>query len=93
MEKSSGVSMVVRKLSIGTDYKNCMNYVAGQLVLGGTHKVFEIIEEAESVSIFIENDKKEVVIWKKIGKTTPHTIEYNIDYEITSQFFSKSGRG
>tara|TARA_R110000796_G_scaffold13008_1_gene42575 strand:+ start:512 stop:730 length:219 start_codon:yes stop_codon:yes gene_type:complete len=71
--------MVIRKISIGTDYKSSMNYIVGQNALNNTHTIFDIIEGDESIAIWIANQKQEVVRWKKISKTTPHTIEYNIN--------------
>ena len=56
-----------------------MNYIVGQNALNNTHTIFDIIEGDEFVSIWIANQKQEVVRWKKISKTTPHTIEYNIN--------------
>ena len=48
---------LIRKISIGRDYKtDAMHYSTGQEVFGG-HTIVEIIEEDDSYNIFIEKDK------------------------------------
>jgi hypothetical protein len=71
--------MVIRKVSIGTDYKSSMNYIVGQSVINGAHLIYDIIKTDDSITIWIENENSEVVKWKSISITTPHTIEYNIN--------------
>jgi hypothetical protein len=69
----------IRKISIGTDYKNSMHYVVGQEVIG-SYKIHSIIQvEDNSVVIWIEKDM-EVVCWKSINKSYPMIIEYNINF-------------
>lgn len=72
--------MVIRKISVGSDYKNAMNYMHNQSVLQGNYKIHLIRQtEAGDIEIFIEaND--EVVLWKKINSNMPFLIEYNIDF-------------
>jgi hypothetical protein len=70
--------MVIRRISIGTDYKSSMNFIHGQSVMGGKHKIHLIKEVIEGFEIWVENSKQEVTKWKEISKSTPHTIEYNI---------------
>ena len=74
--------MLIRKIAVGSDYKNAMNYVVGQSVLGGTHTVYSISESKEgSVSVWVYNEElKEVVMWKKFNKNTPIHFEFNIDF-------------
>jgi hypothetical protein len=74
--------MLIRKIAVGSDYKNAMNYVVGQTVLGGTHTVYSISESKEgSVSVWVYNEElKEATVWKKFNKNTPVHFEYNIDF-------------
>ena len=58
-----------------------MNYIHGQRVLRDTYSIHEIKETTDSYEIWIENEINEVLRWKKISKTTPHTLEYNINLE------------
>ena len=70
---------LIRKISIGRDYKNdAMHYSVGQEVFGG-HTITEIIEEADSYNIFITK-KDEVLPWKTFNKNMAVAIEYNLDY-------------
>ncbi len=72
--------MVIRKISVGSDYKNAMNYMHNQSVLQGNYKIHLIRQtDAGDIEIYIEaND--EVVLWKKINGSMPFLIEYNIDF-------------
>lgn len=74
--------MLIRKIAVGSDYKNAMNYVVGQSVLGGSHTVYSISESEEgSVAVWVFNEElKEVVMWKKFNSNTPIHFEYNIDF-------------
>jgi len=79
LEKSR-IKMVIRKISVGADYKNAMNYMHNQSVLQGNYKIHLIRQtDAGDIEIYIEaND--EVVLWKKINGNMPFLIEYNIDF-------------
>jgi len=72
--------MQIRKVSIGVDYKNSMNYVVGQKAL--PNYIIHVIrkEQDGSVSVYVENEKQEVVLWKNFAVTMPISIEYNINY-------------
>ena len=70
---------LIRKISIGRDYKtDAMHYSVGQEVYGG-HVICNIIEEEEKYSIYIEKNK-EVVLWKDFNKNMGISVEYNLDY-------------
>jgi hypothetical protein len=72
--------MVIRKISVGADYKNAMNYMHNQSVLQGNYKIHLIRQtETGDIEIFIESSD-EVVLWKKINGNMPFLIEYNIDF-------------
>ena len=50
------MNQIVRKISIGRDYKNdAMHYAVGQEVYGG-HTIKNIIEEDDKYSIYMEYD-------------------------------------
>jgi|TARA_R110000787_G_scaffold155053_1_gene268766 hypothetical protein len=74
--------MDIRKVSIGSDYKASMHYIVGQPVLGNSHRIHLILSDIDtnSVKIWIENEKQEVVLWKKFNHTIPMSIEYNINF-------------
>ena len=72
---------IIRKISIGSDYKNeAMHYSLGQEVYGG-HVIDAIIknEKDESYSIFIKKNN-EVLPWKDFNKNMAIAVEYNLEY-------------
>ena len=72
-------SKLIRKISIGKDYKNeAMHYSVGQEVYGG-HTICDIIEEDDKYSIYIKKEK-DVLIWKDFNKNMAVSIEYNLQY-------------
>ena len=72
---------VVRKISIGADYKNdAMHYSVGQEVYGG-HTISHILLEDKdsSYNIYIKKNN-EVLPWKKFNSNMAISIEYDIKY-------------
>ncbi|MDA7993878.1 MAG: hypothetical protein MPJ25_12670 [Pirellulales bacterium] len=70
---------LIRKLSVGGDYKEgAMHYSVSQEVYGG-HKITDIIEKDESYHIYIKKGD-EVKPWKTFNKNMPVSVEYNLDY-------------
>ena len=70
---------IIRKITIGKDYKNdSMHYAVNQEVYGG-HKICDIIEEEDKYCIYIR--KGDVVIpWKDFNKNMAISVEYNLEY-------------
>lgn len=72
--------MIIRKVSIGGDYKSAMNYIVGQQVLNASYVIHHIQRtDKGSIVIYIEKDK-EVFTWKEFHNTMPISIEYNIEF-------------
>ena len=70
---------VIRKISIGSDYKtDAMHYSVGQSVYGG-HIIENIIEEENRFSVYIKKDS-ELMPWKDFYKTMSIAIEYDLQY-------------
>ena len=72
---------VIRKISIGSDYKNdAMHYSVGQQVYGG-HIISHILLDSEdnSYNIHIKKDN-EVLPWKKFSSNMAISIEYDLEY-------------
>ena len=72
---------VIRKISIGADYKNdAMHYSVGQQVYGG-HVINNIDhnERDNSYNIFIKKDS-EVMPWKKFNSNMAISVEYDLEY-------------
>tara|TARA_R100000329_G_C7592103_1_gene209945 strand:- start:621 stop:842 length:222 start_codon:yes stop_codon:yes gene_type:complete len=73
------VSKLIRKISIGKDYKSeSMHYSVGQEVYGG-HRICDIVEEEEGYDIFIKKNN-DVIIWKNFNKNMAISVEYNLEY-------------
>ena len=72
---------IVRKISIGSDYKNdAMHYAVGQSVYGG-HIITAILfsEDDRSYSIYIKKGD-EVMPWKKFNSNMAISVEYDLEY-------------
>ena len=70
---------LIRKISIGKDYKNeAMHYSVGQEVYGG-HIISDIVEEDDKYRIFIKKDD-EVLPWKDFNKNMAIAVEFNLEY-------------
>lgn len=71
--------MLIRKISIGRDYKNdAMHYSIGQEVYGG-HVISNILEEEEKYSIYISKNE-ELIPWKDFNKNMAIAVEYDLQY-------------
>jgi hypothetical protein len=72
---------VIRKISIGTDYKNeAMHYSIGQQVYGG-HEIAYIKSDQidSSYNIYIKKGD-EVMPWKKFNSNMAISVEYDLEY-------------
>lgn len=73
------MSKLIRKITIGTDYKtNSMHYTVGQEVFGG-HTICDIVEEEDRFSIFIKKGN-DVLPWKGFNKHMAISVEYSLTY-------------
>ena len=72
---------VIRKISIGSDYKNdAMHYSLQQEVYGG-HVISDILfdDKDQSYNIYITKSK-EVLPWKKFNSNMAISVEYDLKY-------------
>ena len=68
------MAKLIRKISVGKDYKNdAMHYAVGQEVYGG-HTICDIIEEDDKFSIYIKKIKMFY-----LGKTSTKTWLYQLN--------------
>ena len=75
------MSKVIRKISIGSDYKNdAMHYSVGQEVYGG-HRISDILftDTDNSYNIYITK-QNEILPWKKFNSNMAISIEYDLEY-------------
>jgi len=70
---------LIRKISIGRDYKDsAMHYSMGQEVYGG-HKICDIIEMDDKYVVYITKDN-DVLPWKEFNKNMGISVEFNLEY-------------
>ena len=70
---------VIRKISVGKDYKNdAMHYSVGQEVYGG-HTIVNILEEEDKYSVYIQKGDL-VMPWKDFNKNMAISIEYDLKW-------------
>tara|TARA_R100000900_G_scaffold126206_1_gene100760 strand:+ start:346 stop:567 length:222 start_codon:yes stop_codon:yes gene_type:complete len=73
------MSKLIRKITIGKDYKiDAMHYSVGQEVYGG-HTICDIVEQKDKYSIYIRKNK-DVMPWKDFNKNMAVSVEYNLEY-------------
>ena len=73
------MSKLIRKITIGKDYKiDAMHYSVGQEVYGG-HTICDIIEEKDKFSVYIRKNK-DVMPWKDFNKNMGVCVDYNLEY-------------
>tara|TARA_R100001443_G_C3314023_1_gene168438 strand:- start:123 stop:344 length:222 start_codon:yes stop_codon:yes gene_type:complete len=73
------MSKLIRKISIGKDYKNdAMHYSVGQEVYGG-HTICDILESETKYSVYITKGNN-VLPWKDFNKNMAVSVEYNLQY-------------
>ena len=76
------MSSIIRKISIGSEYKSdAMHYSVGQEVYGGHKIAYIVLDKTDhSYNIFIKKND-EVLPWKKFNYNMPVSVEYNLEYE------------
>ena len=75
------LSNIIRKISIGTDYKNeAMHYAIGQSVYGG-HIICDIVNNDIDGEYLIYIKKgDEVLPWKKFNSQMAIAVEFDLEY-------------
>ena len=70
---------LIRKISIGRDYKSdAMHYSVGQEVYGG-HTIVNILEEETKYSVYIQKGDM-LMPWKDFNKNMAISIEYDLKW-------------
>ena len=73
------MSKLIRKITIGKDYKiDAMHYSVGQEVYGG-HTIVNILEEEDKYSVYIQKGDL-VMPWKDFNKNMAISIEYDLKW-------------
>ncbi len=66
----------IRKITIGPDLKNGMNYIVGQKTFGG--EIVDIIQEDNEITVYIQKED-EVKPWFSV-KNQNIKVEFNLEY-------------
>ena len=75
------MSSVIRKISIGSDYKNdAMHYAVGQSVYGGNEIAYILFDEEDSSYNIHIKKSNEVMPWKKFNSNMAISVEYDLEY-------------
>ena len=75
------MASIIRKISIGSDYKtDAMHYAVGKSVYGG-HEISNILHEESdnSYNVYIKKSN-EVMPWKKFNSNMAVSVEYDLTY-------------
>ncbi len=72
--------MLIRKLSVGPDYKTAMHYIKGQSVLRGSGEIDHILwnGDSQSYEIWIKNEEG-ILLWKTF-QGMPVSVEHDITF-------------
>jgi hypothetical protein len=72
--------MIIRRVSVGPNFKEAMNYLVGQEVMKGTGVVDTIrrLDDGD-VQVWVLKGK-EIYLWKTISSAMPITIEYDLNF-------------
>jgi hypothetical protein len=74
------MSSIIRKISIGSDYKNdAMHYSLGQEVYGG-HTISNILEPEQGEYMIYIKKEDEILPWKKFNSNMAIAVEYDLKY-------------
>lgn len=74
--------MIIRKISVGPDFKNSMNYSVGQRVISDDFSVSEILKDDSGITIWVQNKNNEKMAWKHINSSMPVVIENDLTFAL-----------
>lgn len=70
---------LIRKISIGPNYKEAMHYIVGASCLKETHTISDIRNPSNGVyEIWIVNNIEEFQLWKRL-EGMPVSIEFHVE--------------
>lgn len=69
---------MIRKISVGVDYKSAMHYIVNQEIFDG-FKISDIVVADGGYDIYVKKDG-ETRLWKHINKNVPVQVEFNLNY-------------
>lgn len=74
------ITSIIRKISVGPDYKDAMHFQVGQTVIKGRAVIDTILKDPINgqIDIYVKSDD-EIHLWKSINHTIPTSLEYDIE--------------
>jgi hypothetical protein len=72
-------SMLIRKISIGTDPLDSMNFQVGGSVLSNSHEISEIKKTDNGFDVWVKNKDQEIIKWKSIINM-PVMVEHYLEF-------------
>jgi len=74
------ITSIIRKISVGPDYKDAMHFQVGQSVIKGKAIIDTILKNPINgqIDIHVKSDD-EIHLWKSINSTVPTSLEYDIE--------------
>lgn len=72
------MARLVRKITIGKDYKDAMHYSVGQKVYGG-HLITNIVATDDGYCVWIKKGD-DIYPWKHFNNNMGISVEFNLDY-------------
>lgn len=72
---------IIRKISIGANYKEAMHYIVGQKIYGGKAEVHLILKDDDTqyYKIWVRRGD-EIIFWKGFSFNLPISIENDLDF-------------
>jgi hypothetical protein len=68
----------IRKISVGSDYKNAMHYIVGNPAMRGAYTIHEIVKDKGGYGLWVRNEEGEVFQWK-FFENSPCVIEFDVE--------------
>lgn len=73
---------IIRKISVGVNYKDSMTYVVGQKAHDSEHVIHSMRydQASKSIKVYVSNEKNEVTLWKEFNQNVALSVEYNVSF-------------
>lgn len=69
----------IRKISVGSNYKDAMHYMIDQQVMNGDWTIHAVTQDKEGYHVWIQK-QDEIKKWKQFNVNMPITIEFNVNF-------------
>ena len=69
----------IRKISVGSNYKDAMHYMIDQNVMNGDWTIHAVTQDEDGYHVWIQKGD-EIKKWKQFNVNMPITIEFNVNF-------------